>query len=304
MKKQNFLYVLFTAVAFAAMEPASKLLSGRVHPLALTFWRFLIGSLLLLPIAVHNMKKQKLSLNGRDLLGLAVRGILCVCVSMGLLQAAVFSAKSTAMIAVIFCTNSVMTVLFAAWLLKEKLTLRRMLALALCMAGVCAGGGAAGDEHISAVVLALLSALAMSLFTVLGKKELERIPTSVQIGISFSAGTAALGMALALAGVPLAIEAVDAKCVAILLFLGVVITGMGYLSYFKAMEKAGAFMASLVFFIKPVLAPLMSLLILGETKGGMPLYLSIALIMAGSTLMLWKECAKRGKELEGRSDAI
>ena len=115
MKKQNLAYVLFTAVGFAAMEPASKLLTDQINPLALTFFRFLIGSIMLLPMAVHALRRRRLTLTLRDLVGLAVRGILCVCVSMGLLQVAVFRARSAAMVAVVFCTNSVMTVLFAAW---------------------------------------------------------------------------------------------------------------------------------------------------------------------------------------------
>lgn len=299
MNRKNLLYVLFTAVAFAAMEPASKLLSGQVNPLALTFLRFFIGSLVLLPMALRTIRKQRLSLNRRDLLGLAARGILCVCVSMGLLQAAVFNAQSAAVIAVVFSTNSVMTALFASWLLQEKLTQRRTASLALCMAGVAVGGAGAASENIWAVALALLAAVAMSLFTVLGKRELGRIPTSVQIGLSFSIGTALLGAALAVAGVPLTVRALDVHSLCILLFLGVVVTGLGYLSYFKAMEKAGAFMASLVFFIKPVLAPLMSLLILGEAKGGAALYASIALVMAGSTLMLSERKEKQSEEVSG-----
>lgn len=295
MNKKNFLYVLFTAVAFAAMEPASKLLAGQVDPLALTFLRFLIGSLLLLPMAVRTIRKQRLALSCRDLLGLAARGILCVCISMGFLQAAVFSANSAAMIAVIFSANSVMTAAFAAWLLQERLTRRRAAALALCMVGVAVGGGGAAAENVWSVLLAFLAAAAMSLFTVLGKRALGRIPTSVQIGLSFSIGTALLGLVLAAAGIPLSVQTLDVRSVGVLLFLGVVVTGLGYLSYFKAMEKAGAFMASLVFFIKPVLAPLMSLLILGEARGGAALYASLALVMAGSTLLLWE-----GKERTGR----
>ena len=91
---------------------------------------------------------------------------------------------------------------------------------------------------------------------------------------------------LLLTGTPLTARGLDAGGVGILLFLGIVVTGLGYLSYFKAMEQAGAFMASLVFFIKPVLAPLMSLLILGQAKGGAALVASILLVMVGSTMML------------------
>ena len=298
MKKISLLYVLFTAVVFAAMEPASKLLAGQIGALSLTFLRFLVGSALLLPVALVTLRKRRIRLTRRDALALAVEGVLCVCVSMGLLQLAVFKAQSAALVAVIFCSNSVLTVLFAAWLLGERLTRPRVAALALCMAGVAIGGGAAQGESLEAVLYAVLSAVAMSLFTVLGKKTMRRIPPEAQVGLSFSIGTAALGLALLLAREPLWPAAMDARGACVVLFLGVAVTGLGYLSYFKAMEKAGAFMASLVFFIKPLLAPLMSLLLLGTASAGPTLMVSIALVLAGSALMLYerRQAAPTGKE--------
>lgn len=284
--KKSLPYVLYTAIVFAAMEPASKLLSGQMNPLTLTFLRFLIGSAMLLPVAIRQIRRHGIRLSRRDVLGLAVRGILCVCVSMGLLQVAVFNARSAATVAVIFSTNSVMTVLFAAWLLGERLTGRRIVAVVLCMAGVVVGSGGGAAENAAAVLYALLAAVAMSLFTVLGKRSMSKLPTPVQIGLSFSIGTAVLAVALLVAGIPLTARISGNQSWMVLLFLGVAVTGLGYLSYFKAMEKAGAFMASLVFFIKPILAPLMSWLILGTAQGGAMLFLAIALVTAGSTLMV------------------
>jgi drug/metabolite transporter (DMT)-like permease len=69
-------------------------------------------------------------------------------------------------------------------------------------------------------------------------------------------------------------------------YLGVVVTGIGYWAYFKAIEKAGTFMASFVFFIKPILAPLASLAVLGTTSTGVSFYAAIVLEILGSTLML------------------
>lgn len=287
----SIFYVIYAALVFASMEPVSKLLNLQIHAFVLTFLRFFIGSLFLLPMAVREIHKDKRKIPGKDFLLLTVQGILLVCISMGLLQVAVFRAESTALIAVIYCTNSVFTVIFAAWILKEKLTGRRILAVTLCMAGIYVGGGIHYQEDLTAVVLAFISAVSMSLFTVLGKVLMERFPTKIQIGISFPIGTIILGGLMLCAGVPLgaAQSSWGLREIVLILYLGVAVTGLGYLSYFRVMELSGAFMASLVFFIKPVLAPFMSLLILGKTNTSPLLFVSVVLIVSGSFLILKKE---------------
>ena len=48
--KKGILYALITAIVFVTLEPVSKLIANDVNPYAITFWRFLIGSVILLPI--------------------------------------------------------------------------------------------------------------------------------------------------------------------------------------------------------------------------------------------------------------
>jgi len=289
MKKNSLIYIIFTSLVFSAMEPFSKLLAGHLHPITLTFERFLIGSLMLLPSAVYRINKNDIKLRRRNWVSLAFQGVFCVCLSMGLLQLAVFKSKSIPIIAIVFSSNSVMTVIFASWYLKEPLTLRKVTALILCIIGAIVCSGVSSGEETKPILLAFLAAIAMSLFTILGKKNIESIPTSVQIGLSFSIGTIVLGLILLFAGIPLISFPKDFKETSIVLFLGVVATGFGYLSYFKALEKSGAFMASLVFFIKPILAPLMALMVLGNISGGANLLIAAIFVLLGSALMLCEQ---------------
>ena len=50
----------------------------------------------------------------------------------------------------------------------------------------------------------------------------------------------------------------------LVLFVYIGVTGLGFASYFTAMEKTSANTAALVFFFKPVLAPILAFLILQE----------------------------------------
>ncbi len=81
-------------------------------------------------------------------------------------------------------------------------------------------------------------------------------------------------------------QGMDGGNIWIAVYLGVVVTGIGYWGYFKAIEKSGTFMASFVFFLKPILAPLTSLVVLGVTNAGVSFYAAIVLVIAGSSLML------------------
>lgn len=288
MKKSSLIYVLFTALVFAAMEPVSKLLGGRADALTVTFARFLLGSLVLMPLAAFTVRRRGVRLSGRDYLFFTLQGVLSVCVSMGLLQLAVFKAESPAMVAVVFCSNSVLTVLLAAPLLHEKLTPRRALACLIAMAGVALFGVGAGRAGTQALLLALCAAAAMSLFTVLGKKYAHNVPYIVKTGYSFALGTVALGAVLLFSGKPLLFMPESIQSAAALVFLGAAVTGAGYITYFKAMETGGTLMASLVFFIKPVLSPVMAYLILGKGFFNAQFCVSLALVTLGSALLVFQ----------------
>ena len=169
----------------------------------------------------------------------------------------------------------------------------RAAAVALCLLGIYAGCGIRVREEAVTVLLAFASALAMSLFTVLGKRLMNRFPTKVQIGISFPIGTVVLGLLELFSGILFEMNISGAGDVLLILYLGVAVTGLGYLSYFRAMELSGASTASLVFFIKPVLAPFLSLLILGAADFSPMVFLSVALIVCGSLLILSEKKEKK-----------
>ena len=71
------------------------------------------------------------------------------------------------------------------------------------------------------------------------------------------------------------------KVLPVALYVCIGVTGIGFTSYFKAMEYTSANTTSLVFFFKPILAPLMALAILGE-EIFWNRWVGIAFILAGS----------------------
>ena len=118
--KNGFIYALITAVLFVTLEPVSKLIASDVNPYAITFWRFLIGSFILIPPAIIKLKKDKIHNRLKDFSILTLLGILFICISMIALQVGVKKADSPSIIAIIFSSNSIFTILFAMLILKEK----------------------------------------------------------------------------------------------------------------------------------------------------------------------------------------
>ncbi|MEG1850030.1 MAG: DMT family transporter, partial [Oscillospiraceae bacterium] len=185
-------YAALCALIFVTLEPVSKLLGGQLDPMLVTGVRFAIGGLVLLPGALKKSRKIGLRLGGRDLAQLGLLGVLVICVSMVLLQIAIELSDAPAMIAIIFSSNSVMLLLLAALVLRERLSARRWAAVGLCAAGVLCGTQLSAGAGTASVLLAAAAAATFSLYALLSKKLAARIPSAVQMSLSYLIGSAVL----------------------------------------------------------------------------------------------------------------
>jgi drug/metabolite transporter (DMT)-like permease len=260
--------------------------AGEVNPFAMTFIRFFIGGAVLLPFSVMKMRRKNLSLNKTDYLAVTLLGVLCICVSMALLQYAVMIADSPALIAIIFSSNSVFTILFAAVILKDKFTLSKCFAIVLCIVGTLVCADFSSGSNLLSITLALLAALTFSLYTVLSKKYMTKLSGIIQTGFSFFIGSLILFVILLAAGIQTT-GAVRPDNLWYLLCLGIVVTGAGYWAYFRGMEQSSAMAASLVFFIKPIAPPFATFFINGIVPGG-KVFVALALVFTDSYLATLK----------------
>jgi len=280
--KKSIFYILLTSIVFTTLEPVSKLIANEVNPLAMTFLRFFLGGLLLMPFAVAKIKKEKIQLDRKDYISMTLLGILCICISMVLLQYAVLRADSPALIAIIFSSNSVFTILFAAMILKEKITPMKFVAVLFCIIGVLICADFKSGTNLISVVLAVFSALIFSLYTVLSKKLMIKVSGIIQTSFSFFLGSLVLLAVLLFTGAEV-ISCVNKGNIFHLIYLGLIVTGVGYWSYFTAMDKSSALAASMVFFIKPILTPFATFFINGITPN-MKVFIALVLVLVGSYL--------------------
>lgn len=277
---KGILYTIITAILFVTLEPVSKLIAQDVHPFVITFYRFIIGSMFLLPFAIYKMKRTKLRISLKDLGIMTLLGILFICISMIVLQVGVKMSASASTVAIIFSSNSVFTILLAIPVLKEKITLPKCIALVLGVAGVLIGGDIFSGVSLVSVLCAVFSALTFSLYVVLCRKLTKNIDITIQSCIVFLTGSLVLLVMLLVMRVDIT-PSFTPSVLATLGYLGLFVTGVGYLCYFKAMGKGGTIMASLAFFIKPVLTPFVTWVING-TVPDIRVFISVAFIVAAS----------------------
>ncbi|MDR1540414.1 MAG: DMT family transporter [Clostridiales bacterium] len=280
--KRIFIHIILTAALFTTLEPVSKLISEDAPPALITATRFLLGGIVLLLPAIYIMKREKLKITAKIMVKTAALGVLLVCGAMVLLQEAVRLSASPAVVAIAFSANSVFSIVLARPILKEKIGKWHVSAFALCMCGIFACADLAGGTSAAPVLLAGLSAVVFSLYSVLCKKAMSDIPGTAVTCFSFLFGGAALMLAQTAAGVDIG-EFIDARTLPPLLYLGIAVTGIGFWGYFKVLSLSTAFHASLVFFIKPILTPF-AVWIINGLQPEANVFIALAMVLAGSII--------------------
>lgn len=281
--KKAYAYVIITALLFGTMEVSCKIGGSNLDPFQLTFLRFFIGGIVLMPFACIHLKKHQIRLTGKDLVTLAGVGFLGVTVSMSMFQFSIMMCNAST-VSVIICINPFFTMIFAHIFTDEKLNRYKLLILVIALTGIIfmirpwsiqAGNSALG------MGLMIGAAFVFGLYTVAGKVSQERLGLMAQTSISFIFGSLLLLVMMLIMGRPVVSGISDN--IPIILYTGILVTGLGYFCYFKAIEIAGASTGSFAFFLKPAIAPVIAVIVLHETILWNTVA-GIALVLAASLL--------------------
>lgn len=260
--------VLLTAFFFSTMEVVLKLAGGGLDSLQLTFLRFLIGGLILLPFGL----KERTSVDGggssissKDLAWVSLVGIMGIPISMLCFQLGVERCNA-ATAAAIMSLNPLITMVLSHFFTADKITPLKKFAFVLgLMAGVFLirpWDVQEGNTPLG-MLLMVVAASTFSLYTIMGKRTIARVGTFRQISLSFIIGSFVLLIIMLFMGRP--VFAGIADNLPLVLYIGIFVTGVGYLCLNTAIKLADATTGSIAFFIKPAIAPIFAVLILHET---------------------------------------
>ena len=280
MKKAYF-FVVLTAFLFGTMEVACKAAGNQLDPFQLTFLRFAIGGLILLPFAAAELKQNRIKLTAKDILILAGVGALGIPLSMVFFQLGVMNSNA-ATASVLICINPFFTMVFAHFFTEEKLNRNKFIVLAIGLAGLIfmiKPWNIQEGNTVIGIVYMLLAAVFFGAYTVVGKVSVQKMGIMAQTSISFILGSLILFIIILITGKPVVAGVTDSFI--LVLYVGIFVTGLGYYSYFMAIKNSDAATGSLAFFLKPAIAPVMAVIFLKETILWNT-YIGIGLILAAS----------------------
>lgn len=298
----GYLCIMLATIFFSSMEVALKTVAHDFHPMQLNCTRFLVGGLLLVPFGIRALKKRNLSLDMEAWKGFAGLGFLGVVVSMMLYQVSILYVPAS-VVSVLFSCNPVLVLAFAFLILKADILPQHIVALILEVLGaliIIAPMHAC--LNLAGVTLVLLSATTFALYAVLGKKLCARYSGLAVTAFSCVAASAEMLLIMALshigpvadilrsaglsmfAAIPFA-EGYHSGNLLTVLYICIFVTGGGYACFFMGMERTSPMQGSLVFFFKPVLAPLLAMAVLGEAVPW-NMWAGIGLILTASLISM------------------
>jgi drug/metabolite transporter (DMT)-like permease len=289
------LYFLVTLFIFSSMEVVSKPLMPFIDPFQLTFHRFLIGLLFLFGFLVARRRLHELTcITRRDIATLAFLGFLNTFFAMSMLQIAVkYSTAATA--ATLICSNPVFVYLFSLIAKNEEFSWRRTGGIAAGVGGIVLVMFDRGLSFDVGALYALIASASFALYTIVNKKVVHRIGSMPVNIVSFSFGLAVSAFFLLAMGIglmpPADITGDPARLTAFI-YLGVVVSGIGYITFVKTIRQLGPLAASVVFVVKPALATLLAVLLLGERLS--PLFWpGLFLIITSGSLILKRAAVQK-----------
>lgn len=299
---RGYVFIALATLFFSTMEIALKSIAGEFHPVQINFTRFLIGGLVLLPFARRALREHGAKLDGGLLATFAFLGFVGIVVSMTFYQFAVENANAS-VVAVLFSCNPVFVFLFAYLILRADIRRQHVIALILeCLGAAILINPLHTDISMAGIVLSALATITFALYAVLGTRPCARcsgvvvtcgsflfasLEMLVLILFSHVGAVADLFMANGLglfANIPV-FSGYSLSNILTMLYICVGVTGGGYACYFMAIEATSALTASLVFFFKPALAPILALIFLREPIP-INMVVGIILILLGSLISL------------------
>lgn len=278
---RGYIFIFLATVFFSSMEVALKTVAHDFNPMQLNCTRFLVGGLLLIPFALRGLRQHGARVTAAAWKGFAGLGFVGLVVSMMFYQMSILYAPAS-VVSVLFSCNPVLVLAFAYLILRADIRPQHITALVMEVAAALI---IIDPLHTTldpvGITLVLLSAATFALYAVLGKKQCARYSGVAVTCFSCLAASAEMIVLMLISHIPAVADALQAAGLPMfaampffsgyttgnllnVLYICVFVTAGGYACYFMGMEATSAMQGSLVFFFKPVLAPILAMLILGE----------------------------------------
>jgi drug/metabolite transporter (DMT)-like permease len=279
------LFCLIWSFAFVA----GKVGVAYCPPLLLLAARFSLAGVLIL--AVQAVRREPWQMSWRDAAVFAVIGIANNALYLGLGYTGL-KTVSAGLGGLIISANPVFTAVFAALVLGETLTWRKVLGLSLGIIGVTMivwHRMSVGSDHLEGIFYTLAALASIVAGTILFKQLAPKGSLWIGNGIqNLAAGVVLTPVALTLSNTHAIVWNVQLLGVFLFLVLGGSI--LAYMIWFRLLKERGAIAASAYHFVMPPLAMVFAWIVLGEQVspqdllGVLPVALGVYLVTRAPAL--------------------
>ncbi|MFC1711270.1 DMT family transporter [Patescibacteria group bacterium] len=304
-----YFYLLTTALIWGIASPVIKNTLQYIDPFSFLFWRFLIVSIILLPIYFIYTHKKKIHLTNKKVLKLSALGLLGTTFGLGLLFV---GYKYTTAIdgSLIYSVSPIFVIIGGALLLKEKVTKMEKLGALVAFIGSIVTiiqpvleGKAFALENIGGNILILFSAISWAAYCLLVRKfeykDKDKTDPFVLTSIGFFAGlftvipiflyeNVALNNYLKSVFMPTqALFHLNVQALPGIIYMSIFSSIVAFLTYNLGYSLIEASEATIFDYVKPVFTAPIAVLWLGE-KITLPFLTGAALIFLGIFLTEFK----------------
>jgi drug/metabolite transporter (DMT)-like permease len=283
------IYGLMAAAIWGGMYVVSDVVLKTIPPFTLLTIRLLLGILVLAPMVWWGHRYSGLRLpTQRELLTVLGVGMIGFGISVG--AQFVGTDKSTAINGSLVTSSSpAFILLFAALILRERLTFQRISAVLLATVGVFIiidlSKANFSSETFQGDIALTVAAVTWGLYSVLVRRVSQTLDTLVVTLFAFCGGLLVTVPASALELQSRAIGQVDGGTLLGILYLGIVSTAGAMWLWNRAFALIDASVASLFFFAQPLVGAFLSVILLDQQVKP-NLWVGSALIALGVLLSL------------------
>jgi drug/metabolite transporter (DMT)-like permease len=272
-----------TGVQVGAAITATRYVAADISPASLAFLRYAIGVACLVPtLAFVRARFARRDILPIAALGIGQFGILIALLNFGL------KTVPAGRGALIFASFPLLTLMFAALIGRERVTLPKLAGILLTLVGV---GFALGDKvlgagALSGELLILAAAATGAVCSVLYRPYLQRYPTLPVSTFAMAAAAVALLVPALTADLATAPVQLSGRAWAAIVFIGLS-SGSFYVLWLWALKTIAATRATVFMALSPVTAVVLGAMFLGEPLTAL-MIAGVACVAAGLWVANWE----------------
>ena len=277
-KLLGYLYVIITMSAWGSTYVVSKFILGSVPPFTLLLLRYIVAAVVLLIIMV---KKGSSKIERQDYKYILFIGFVGYFLGVGA-QFVGTQLSNASMASLINSTNPIFIILFAVPILKEKVTINKVISIIAAFIGTyIIIGGVQGSSMLIGIFACIIATSAWSLMSVVSKRATEKYNAltvttySIIVAIFFTLPISAYELFT----IP-DVRLLEPSVILSALYLGLICTALAFVLWNKSLSMMEAGTCSLFYPLQPMVSVLLGWIFLKE-KMNISFFTGAILIIAG-----------------------